>query len=738
MKKLIALLAALWLVALPVSLTGCDDSDKEVGYNDGRLVTDVVIPTSMTVYRGMEVSVSGYGFAQGDAVALRAGEDFPATTTVVSEKLLTFAVPDAATDQTVYKIVLNRANDYQVLGSSKITVQLAVDVQIGKTVSGTWGGDAVIRGRGFAATDKLFLNQGGGTFEAAVKSADNASLTFTIPQNASDGDCEFTLQRGTEEQLLGSAKLVLSFSGVTVPDKEGATIKGIVHCAGQGVADVLVSDGDLITKTDANGFYWLNSEKRNALAFVILPAGYDVPTSKAMPQFWQPCTLDAKTVEQLDFQLLRTQNDAHTMLVATDMHLANRNSPLDYVQFADGFVKELTSTYNAAPGKVYCLNLGDFSWDGYWYSNKWAIPECKKTVEDFAFQMWSVMGNHDNDPYIASDFGAEGPYRQHMGPVYYAMNIGKVHYIMLDDTEYLNTGGAQGTVGSRNYNRRFDAKQLAWLKEELKHVDKSTPIVVGTHCPLYTYNAIGGTSISLQSQADLNNILSCFDGFQRVTFLTGHTHVNRNIQSPTYPNVYEQNIAAVCGSWWWTQQYGKNNVCTDGSPAGYKVFTVDGTDIKWQYKATGLPAEKQFMTYDMNKVKEYWTTDATALKAFAAGNDLANRDRDYASVGDNAVYINVWAYEPGWQVTVTENGTPLDVKQVWSRKDPLHTISYDIPRGAANNGEITFPSTSCMHMFEVTATSATTTLEVSVTDRFGNTYTETMTRPKALTTDVTK
>lgn len=44
-----------------------------------------------------------------------------------------------------------------------------------------------------------------------------------------------------------------------------------------------------------------------------------------MPQFWQPCTLDANTVEQLDFQLLRADNDSHTMLVATDMHLANRN-----------------------------------------------------------------------------------------------------------------------------------------------------------------------------------------------------------------------------------------------------------------------------------------------------------------------------------------------------------------------------------------------------------------------------
>lgn len=58
--------------------------------------------------------------------------------------------------------MLNRAQDYQVLGSSRMTVQLAIDVDLGKTISGNWGGDAVIRGRGFMATDKLFLEQGGG------------------------------------------------------------------------------------------------------------------------------------------------------------------------------------------------------------------------------------------------------------------------------------------------------------------------------------------------------------------------------------------------------------------------------------------------------------------------------------------------------------------------------------------------------------------------------------------------
>jgi hypothetical protein len=38
-------------------------------------------------------------------------------------------------------------------------------------------------------------------------------------------------------------------------------------------------------------------------------------------------------------------------------------------------------------------------------------------------------------------------------------------------------------------------------------------------------------------------------------------------------------------------------------------------------------------------------------------------------------------------------------------------------------------------MFKVTASSANSTLDIKVTDRFGNVYTETMTRPKAFTTD---
>ena len=743
MKKLFTLFTGLLLAACVPLLCGCDDSDRKV-HRDGDLSTEVVIPTSMDVFKGMEITVEGEGFEQGDQVALRAETDLPAQTTIRSATELSFRIPDEVVDQTVYKIVLRRKDDYQVLGASRLTVKLAIRVALEETIRGFWGGSASIAGEGFAATDKLLLKRKGETGpEASIVAVDATSLRFGIPAGFPEGTYEFTLRRGDEQQVLGTAALVLDYGG-TVPDREGASVKGIVHCRGIGVADVAVSDGDRIVKTDADGFYHLASDKRNGLVFVIQPSGYEVPVSKAIPQFWHTCTADAGTVETHNFKLEESDDDSYRLLVATDMHLANRNTPKDYKQFADGFAKEVTTAYNGSARKVHCLNLGDFAWDGYWYSNKWALPESKEAVADFGFHFWSVMGNHDNDPYVDTDFGAEVPYRTVMGPVYYAMNIGQVHYLMLDNTVYVNAGGTTGTVGERNYRRQFTDEQIAWVKEDLKLVDPSTPIIVGFHCPLYsnTWNSLTGKLTVLSAldggTASISKLLDCFAGRNVVHAVSGHTHVNRNNQSPTHANVYEHNVAAVCGTWWWTQQYAKNNICTDGSPAGYKVFDIDGKSIEWHYKAVDLDADRQFTTYDMNEVKKYWATDATAQAAFAAGNDLRGRENDYNGVGENEVYINVWSWEPDrWTLTVSENGRNLPVEQVWKR-DPLHTISYDIPRGAANKGELTFPSGMVTHMFGVTASSATSTLEIRATDRFGNTYTQTMTRPKAFTADPSK
>lgn len=64
--------------------------------------------------------------------------------------------------------------------------------------------------------------------------------------------------------------------------------------------------------------------------------------------------------------------------------------------------------------------------------------------------------------------------------------------------------------------------------------------------------------------------------------------------------------------------------------------------------------------------------------------------------------------------------------------DPLHILSYDAPRiKAGGKDKVTFPTERTAHLFRVKASSPTSTLNISVTDRFGNVYKETMTRPKA-------
>jgi hypothetical protein len=113
----------------------------------------------------------------------------------------------------------------------------------------------------------------------------------------------------------------------------------------------------------------------------------------------------------------------------------------------------------------------------------------------------------------------------------------------------------------------------------------------------------------------------------------------------------------------------------------------------------------------------------------ASGKDKAKFEE---AVGDwknvdkgNYVYINVWNYDPKWEISVTENGTSLKVERV-SAKDPLHLIAYN---GQSPTGG--FGTSVTKHLFRVQASSATSTLEIKVTDRFGNVYTESMKRPKA-------
>lgn len=547
------------------------------------------------------------------------------------------------------------------------------------------------------------------------------SFDFMVLPNESEdsrsGQIVFTNETGETETI------TIEQGGVQ-PEPTG-NITGKVTCNGAGVPDVLVSDGYEIVKTDAEGNYVLQSNKECGYVFVTNPAGYDFPVEGVLPMNYKLLSQNAETMEEVNFELEQAPSENYTLLVFGDMHLANRTN--DVEQFTK-VAADINNRVDAAPGKVYVLTLGDMTWEMYWLDNNYGFTEYKNTINNTLrnVTMFHTMGNHDNEMEVGGDWAKSLKFTQNLAPDYYSFNIGKCHYIVMDNMDY--EGISAGHDYRSDYARNYTASQLAWLKKDLEFVDKSTPIFVTSHEPLSDPDGTGWEGELNGKDADLNEFIGIFEGYD-VRFLSGHTH---NIYHRTYnPNFKEHNSGAVCASWWWTGYLTPGiHVAQDGTPGGYTVWTINGTERKHYYQAALQSADYQFRAYDMNKVKEVIDADATGHKDYQ--NKYLPHIQNYE---ENTILVNVWDFDEDWTITITENGTPLEVEEVGDRYDPLHLVAMTIPRMNWSSPTTTFSTCKWCHFFEAKASSADSPVTVTVTDRNGKVYTEEMIRPKAFVVD---
>lgn len=538
---------------------------------------------------------------------------------------------------------------------------------------------------------------------------------------------------------------LFSYTIGAVTQPASVNVTGQISCYGVGVPNVAVSDGYATTTTDAAGYYYLTSEKKNGYVFYTLPSGYEPEVSNGYdPKFWEALSTDVTAKETHNFTLKKADNESYKLIVGTDIHLANRTS--DVSQFTNGFAKHVKDFVASHPqSKVYSFFLGDMAWDAYWTSNKYDLTSFMTTLTDVGYPtiLFPVMGNHDNDPSIPAgtdcDFLASGKFRSIVAPNYYSFNLGKVHYISLDNIVYKNEAAAgatygTGIAGSRNYDCAITAAELEWLKKDLALVtDKNTPIVIGLHSPCWNVSTDGTfTSNAYLTGGSNDKLGQALADFPTVHLLTGHTHYNYHSHPAKYGNIHENNVAAVCATWWWTGKLTGRQICKDGSPGGYEVFDVNGDDISWRYNSTETGDDShQFRAYDMNTVRDFYATDSV-MKVMLGKYSKTN----YANIGNNVVYVNVFNYDTDWKVEVMEDGTPLAVSRIVA-EDPMHVICYDYPRFKANKSYTSdFGTNKTAHMFKATATTADKPITIRVTDSFGNENTETMIRPKAYTSSM--
>lgn len=529
----------------------------------------------------------------------------------------------------------------------------------------------------------------------------------------------------------------VSFS---IPNKPNTNIKGVVYCGDNAVAGVVVSDGTDVAITDADGRYYLRSTKKNQNVFVSVPSGYSVKNDGIWPKFYSPINKSVAVTDQVNFELVENTKTDYVVIGMADVHIADVREMIR--QYGDNFLPDINATideYKQQGKEVYIMALGDQSHDLYWYDKGGIDLEGSKPYLNRinCTSMFTTMGNHDNDPYVADDFEAANRYRNTFGPTHYSFNIAGTHYIMLDNLVYVNTGAKSGTMGDRSYNPEVTSNQIDWLKKDLATVDFSTPVVIGMHAPLWKVAILPSGSQNTSLRESLNNISelkSCLEGYS-VTILSGHAHINSSNRSG---NIVEYNVASAAGKLWESGQTTRagNHLCRDGSCGGYLVMEKNGTDFTTYYKSVYMPKDYQFRAYDLNEcqitaAKYCPVSTDNLIKATIDATTLAGYD---TKRNDNKVRINVFAFNNYWKIKVTENGKTLPVTRI-NGYDPLWTIS--VPCKQLNNRQTPTSgnfASQTSHFFEVQASSATSTLEIEVTDEWGKVYKQTMVRPKALTT----
>lgn len=207
---------------------------------------------------------------------------------------------------------------------------------------------------------------------------------------------------------------------------------------------------------------------------------------------------------------------------------AKRKSGFNFVQISDshiGFNKDpnhdVTKTLQEAVDKVnaladepaFVIHTGDIT--------HLSRPEEFDTAAQVlkgvkTSRVFYVPGEHD----VFTDDGQL--YRERFGNGtqglgWQSFDFDGVHFVGLINVLNLKQGSGTGLGGSGFGQLGQD--QLAWLKNDVKGLSSSTPVVVFAHIPLWTISAEWGWGTDESEQA-----LSYLKRFGSVTVLNGHVH----------------------------------------------------------------------------------------------------------------------------------------------------------------------------------------------------------------------
>lgn len=347
-------------------------------------------------------------------------------------------------------------------------------------------------------------------------------------------------------------------------------VSGRVIDAGSGraLADVGVSNGVDIVRTDVRGRYRLDAGSGDPV-FVIKPPDCVVPTGKnGLPMFWQRVPASRFSRSRIDFRLdcrVRGQRDEpFNMLVFADPQVG---SPKQVDYYRRDIVEPLLSGTGGLREPVSLgMTLGDI------VNDKLELYPLMNAITARMRAPWlHVAGNHDLDFEVTGDAGSLRTFHQTYGPDTFAWEEGPLSIIVLDDVIY-RPGDRPAYAGG------FRDDQFVFLENYLSMLDKRRLVVLAMHIPVFAID--GGETFDAD---DRQRLFRLIERFPNRLLLTGHRHGQMHYfhdeedgwrgETP----LHEYSVGAICGGYWGGVKDASgipDGMMADGTPNGFARMRV--------------------------------------------------------------------------------------------------------------------------------------------------------------------
>lgn len=504
------------------------------------------------------------------------------------------------------------------------------------------------------------------------------------------------------------------------------TIRGTIYDdGGNRLAGVVVSDGAHCVKTDAQGVFEIASDLEAAkFVFVSIPSGYSVPVKNGLPIFFKRLSeekLASDNTYRLEFILnkMNKNPERYSMMFVADPQPRTRNKAHDRVAYhsldcCNDLYRDMRETGAGIQSDrpCYAIMLGDIVHEDMSLFDKYIVDGTSK----MGFPTFNVIGNHDNKPNATDDVDAASVFEEKFGPSNYSFNIGKIHYVVVDN---MITGGGMGL--------RDDLMQ--WLKSDLSYVDKSTTIMICSHAPMFMCDGVENYT-SARNGVEYASLLS---GYKKVYAWAGHTHAMSHhvygIDSQL-KNIEAHTIVRATGELW------TNEYQSSGTPRGYVLVDVNGDEVTWKFKPTKYQTGSPWDTTPEYTYRrwDYGVDGVAQMKDGDSVLDTSYQMNVYpkGTHGDNYIYVNVFMWDQLWGTPVfVSDSNPINEYKFTkvTTKGKLDMAQQEIyefysveSQTFKEYGTYGWSDASWQRTFRLYTNKVSDSGVVKVTDRFGNVF----------------